>query len=42
VLARSIGTPTVLSSKEMAEVARRFADYGRQPRPRAELRWQVP
>jgi L-fuculose-phosphate aldolase len=42
VLALSIGTPTLLSSAEMADVARRFADYGRQPRPRAKLRWQVP
>jgi L-fuculose-phosphate aldolase len=41
-LALSVGTPTLLSSEEMAEVARRFADYGRQPRPRANLRWQVP
>lgn len=42
VLALSIGTPTLLTSEEMADVARRFADYGRQPRPRAKLRWQVP
>jgi L-fuculose-phosphate aldolase len=41
-LALSIGTPTLLSSEEMADVARRFADYGRQPRPPAKLRWQVP
>ena len=42
VLALSIGTPTLLTSEDMADVARRFADYGRQPRPRAKLRWQVP
>jgi L-fuculose-phosphate aldolase len=41
-LALSAGTPTILTSQEMADVARRFADYGRQPRPRAKLRWQVP
>jgi L-fuculose-phosphate aldolase len=42
VLALSVGTPTLLTGEEMADVARRFADYGRQPRPRAKLRWQVP
>lgn len=42
VLALSIGKPMLLTSEEMADVARRFADYGRQPRPRAKLRWQVP
>jgi L-fuculose-phosphate aldolase len=41
-LALSIGAPTLLSSEEMADVARRFADYGRQPRSRARLPWQVP
>jgi L-fuculose-phosphate aldolase len=41
-LALSIGTPTLLGSEEMADVARRFADYGRQPRPQARLPWQVP
>jgi len=41
-LALSIGTPTLLTGEEMADVARRFADYGRQPRPRAKVRWQVP
>ena len=41
-LALSIGTPMLLSSEEMADVARRFADYGRQPRSRARLPWQVP
>jgi L-fuculose-phosphate aldolase len=42
VLALSIGAPTPLASEEMADVARRFADYGRQPRSRARLPWQVP
>lgn len=44
VLALSAGKPMVLSARQMAEVARRFADYGRQPRARARtrLRWQVP
>ena len=42
VLALSIGKPMLLNSEEMADVARRFADYGRQPRPRVKLRWQVP
>jgi len=41
-LALSVGRPELLGSEEMAEVARRFADYGRQPRAKAKLRWQVP
>ena len=41
-LALTIGAPTLLTSEEMADVAHRFADYGRQPRPRGSLRWQVP
>jgi L-fuculose-phosphate aldolase len=42
VLALSVGRPTLLTTAHMADVARRFADYGRQPRAPAKLRWQVP
>jgi L-fuculose-phosphate aldolase len=42
-LALSVGTPKLLTSEEMADAARRFADYGRQPRAKSrKLRWQVP
>ena len=41
-LVLSMGRPALLSSEQMADVTRRFADYGRQPRARAKLRWQVP
>lgn len=42
VLAISAGNPVVLGEAEMSDVAERFAHYGRQPRPPARLRWQVP
>lgn len=40
--ALSVGRPILLTSKEMAVVARQFEDYGRQPRSAARLRWALP
>lgn len=42
LLALSAGEPAVLGKAEMAEVARRYADYGRQPRAKVKQRWMVP
>lgn len=42
LLALSAGEPVLLGKPEMAEVARRYADYGRQPRAKVKARWMVP
>jgi L-fuculose-phosphate aldolase len=41
-LALSAGEPVVLNPAEMARVAERYVEYGRQPRPVAKLPWRVP
>ena len=40
--ALSVGKPILLTSKEMAVIARQFEDYGRQPRSAAKPRWALP
>jgi L-fuculose-phosphate aldolase len=42
LLAISAGKPVLLGEEDMAEVARRYQDYGRQPRARTKARWMVP
>jgi L-fuculose-phosphate aldolase len=42
LLALSAGKPVLLTAPELSDVARRYADYGRQPKPKAKLRWMVP
>ncbi len=41
-LALSAGEPVLLTAPEMARVAERYIEYGRQPRPVAKLPWRVP
>jgi len=41
-LALSAGDPVLLNETEMARVAERYIEYGRQPRPVAKLPWRVP
>lgn len=42
VLALSIGSPKILTDRQMAVVAKQFEDYGKQPRAKVKRRWQVP
>ena len=42
LLALSAGKPMLLGSSEMTDIARRFEDYGRQPRAKSKARWMVP
>ena len=40
--ALAAGTPVLLSTADMAIVARQFEDYGRQPRSPVKRRWSLP
>ena len=41
-MALSIGSPTILTDRQMAIVAKQFEDYGKQPRAKVKRRWMVP
>jgi L-fuculose-phosphate aldolase len=42
LLALSVGEPVLLDDTQMQAVARRYADYGRQPKAKFTPRWSVP
>ncbi len=41
-LALTLGSPKLLTDKQMTLVARQFEDYGKQPRAKIKRRWMVP